>query len=219
LDKDGDPDLVVANYYSDDFSYLENLGNAQFDFKFNRPTGERPVCALAGDWNQDGWTDVAVTNTFANNISIFLNIPSIYGLQVSAGLDKFGFRGGRVDVEFKLKNTGQVQDLFQITASDSLGWTVTPSVSTVDLAASAETLIMVGVNIPPATLEGTKDKITLTGTSVSVPALTQSASLRVMALSLCGDVNNDGKIALSDIVYIVNYIFKDGPVPCNPFED
>jgi len=30
---------------------------------------------------------------------------------------------------------------------------------------------------------------------------------------ICGDVNNDGKVNLSDIIYLVNYIFKGGPAP------
>ena len=33
----------------------------------------------------------------------------------------------------------------------------------------------------------------------------------------CGDANADGKITVSDVVYLVNYLFKGGPVP-KPFE-
>ena len=33
----------------------------------------------------------------------------------------------------------------------------------------------------------------------------------------CGDANGDGKITVSDVVYLVNYLFKGGPVP-KPFE-
>jgi len=34
---------------------------------------------------------------------------------------------------------------------------------------------------------------------------------------LCGDANTDGKISISDVVYLINYLFKNGPSP-NPFE-
>ncbi len=218
LDKDGDPDLVVANYYSHDFSFLENISNGQFAFRFNQPTGERAVSVVAGDWNQDSWTDLAVTNTFGNNISVFLNIPALYGVRVLAGLDEFGFKGDRTDVEFNLKNIGQVTDSFQVTVTDSLGWTFSPSSLTVQLNSLQEILLTIGVNIPPTALEGSKNKITLTATSLSSPALKHSASLLVTVLSLCGDINNDGKQNLSDIVYYINFLFKSGPSPCNPVQ-
>jgi len=33
----------------------------------------------------------------------------------------------------------------------------------------------------------------------------------------CGDANADGKITVSDVVYLVNYLFKGGPIP-KPYE-
>lgn len=32
----------------------------------------------------------------------------------------------------------------------------------------------------------------------------------------CGDVNIDAEINVGDIIYMINYIFKHGPSPCNP---
>jgi len=35
---------------------------------------------------------------------------------------------------------------------------------------------------------------------------------------VCGDVNADAKVSVSDVVYLINYLFKGGPVPkCIPF--
>ncbi|HKZ22621.1 MAG TPA: VCBS repeat-containing protein, partial [candidate division Zixibacteria bacterium] len=215
LDKDGDPDLVVANYETNYFTYLENTGNGVFTFGFNEFTGGGAISALSGDWNQDGWIDLAVTNTFSHNISVFLTIPAIYGVRVLAGLDEFGYKGGTVNVEFNLKNTGQVIDSFQVTVSDSLGWTISPPLSPVQLMPAQEVLLSVDIYIPSTALEGTRDRITLMAASLSSPA-SQSASLYVTALELCGDVNNDGKLNLTDIIYYVNFMFKDGPAPCNP---
>jgi hypothetical protein len=33
----------------------------------------------------------------------------------------------------------------------------------------------------------------------------------------CGDANADGKVTVSDVVYLINYLFKGGPAP-KPFE-
>ena len=214
LDKDGDPDLAVSSFYDNYFTYLEDIGNGQFAFGFDQFSGNGPISALSGDWNQDGWVDLAVTNTYSHNISVFLTIPAIYGVRVLAGSDEFGYKGGTVNVEFNLKNTGQVIDSFQVTVSDSLGWTISPPLSPVQLMPAQEVLVSVGVHIPTTALEGTKNKITLSGASLSSPA-SQSASLYVTALELCGDVNNDGKLNLADIIYYVNFMFKDGPAPCN----
>jgi len=30
---------------------------------------------------------------------------------------------------------------------------------------------------------------------------------------LCGDANGDGKVTVSDVVYMINYLFKGGPPP------
>lgn len=35
---------------------------------------------------------------------------------------------------------------------------------------------------------------------------------------LCGDPNDDGKVSVSDVVYLINYLFKGGSPPnCNPY--
>ena len=35
-----------------------------------------------------------------------------------------------------------------------------------------------------------------------------------ISLSINGDVNCDGVVDLADIVYTMNYLYKDGPPPC-----
>lgn len=34
--------------------------------------------------------------------------------------------------------------------------------------------------------------------------------------TVCGDVNGDGGTSVADVVYLINFIFKGGPSPCNP---
>ena len=36
------------------------------------------------------------------------------------------------------------------------------------------------------------------------------------ASNLIGDANGDGKVSVSDVVYLINYLFKGGPPPINP---
>jgi len=34
------------------------------------------------------------------------------------------------------------------------------------------------------------------------------------AVTSQGDVNCDGQVGISDVVYLTNYLFKGGPTPC-----
>jgi hypothetical protein len=34
-----------------------------------------------------------------------------------------------------------------------------------------------------------------------------------------GDVNDDGIVDVSDVIYLINYLYKDGPAPPAPFPD
>jgi hypothetical protein len=52
--------------------------------------------------------------------------------------------------------------------------------------------------------------VTMRITSRANPILVDSITFN---LSLRGDTNSDGKISVSDVVYMINYLFKGGPPP------
>jgi hypothetical protein len=55
------------------------------------------------------------------------------------------------------------------------------------------------------------------GSSVPInwPSAGEVGSFEVIA-ALCGDANRDGQITVSDVIYLINYLFKGGTPP-NPF--
>lgn len=53
--------------------------------------------------------------------------------------------------------------------------------------------------------------VTMRITSRANPGL--SDSLTFTLLLIRGDANSDGKISVSDVVYLINYLFKGGPAP------
>lgn len=75
LDKDGYPDLVVANSGSNNISTLINKRDGTFDDLATTiyNTGGNPTGLAAGDFNKDGYPDIAVVENGSSQVSVFLN--------------------------------------------------------------------------------------------------------------------------------------------------
>src|SRR5207245_113403 len=81
---DGRPDLLVANFISNDVSVLLNTtapGAAvpSFSAAVNFATGAFPFSVAAADVNGDGHPDLVVANSASNNVSVLLNATCILG--------------------------------------------------------------------------------------------------------------------------------------------
>lgn len=78
LNGDGQPDVAVANYYSNTASLLLNRTGpgatvADFAPKADFPTQFRPEGAASADYNTDGQADLAITNYLSGTVSVLLN--------------------------------------------------------------------------------------------------------------------------------------------------
>ncbi len=83
LDKDGKPDLVVANRGSNTISVFRNtftigvINSSSLTAKQDFTTGSSPISVVIGDLNRDSKPDIVVANTMSNNISIFRNTSTV----------------------------------------------------------------------------------------------------------------------------------------------
>ena len=75
---DGNPDLVISNRCADDkcsngsVSVLLGIGDGTFHSQVAFPTRCFPSFVAIGDFNRDGWPDLAVANNQDNTVSILL---------------------------------------------------------------------------------------------------------------------------------------------------
>ncbi|CAF1653199.1 unnamed protein product, partial [Rotaria sordida] len=75
VDVNGDskPDIIVANYGSDNVGVLLNNGNGTFGAQVTYSTGTDPFSVTAADINGDSKLDIIVANYDSNNVGVLLN--------------------------------------------------------------------------------------------------------------------------------------------------
>ncbi len=70
---DGSPDLITANYNTNNASIFINDGKGGFGTAANLPAGSQPNALMVGDFNGDGITDAAVVNFNTSDVSVLLS--------------------------------------------------------------------------------------------------------------------------------------------------
>ncbi|HWN23040.1 MAG TPA: FG-GAP-like repeat-containing protein, partial [Gaiellaceae bacterium] len=75
LDRDGDQDLAVGNFHSDDVTILRNsgLGNFGEPASSAETAGDAPTSLAAADLDGDGDSDLAVANAESDNVTVLRN--------------------------------------------------------------------------------------------------------------------------------------------------
>jgi VCBS repeat-containing protein len=72
FDGDNDPDLAVANEFSNSVSVLRGGAGGGFTAAASVPVGSFPVSVAVGDFNGDNDPDLATANGSSNNVSVLL---------------------------------------------------------------------------------------------------------------------------------------------------
>jgi hypothetical protein len=100
LDRDGKPELVVANEASGTLSVFRNtatngsITTGSFATKVDYNTGFNPRSVAIGDLDGDGKPDVAVSNAGSNTLSVFRNISSTGSINSGSFAPKVDFASG-----------------------------------------------------------------------------------------------------------------------------
>ncbi len=138
---------------------------------------------------------------------------SLHQVQVSSSPDKEVINVMADTSYFFIANIGIDADTYSVVVSDTLGWLQNPG-SFYDTLAPGEidTLEMFS-EIPYDAVIGSTDILKLFSTSLSNPMVKDSALISLILKYLRGDVNGDSSISVSDVVYLISYLFKGGSAP------
>jgi PKD repeat protein len=158
------------------------------------------------------------SDTKVSSLPIIVTSPPIVpGVEITCMAIKETVSGITDTIPFTVENTGEDLDSYDFTVQDSLGWFISPTHLTFNLDGGTNTIIKVAVIVPNGLLNGTQNKLTATVQSQTLPQVSDAAScVMVINNEICGDVNKDGVVNVSDAVYIINFIFMGGPPPCQP---
>jgi hypothetical protein len=192
-DFDGDSDLDLAvTYYSyeatnDTLSILKNNGDGTFQSRINYKVGVNLMSnfytpgLFCADLDEDTDIDIAATNFNDGTVSILLNL-SHPRWEITAGPNITAFARTQVPVALYVHNTGIYPDSCSLVISDSLGWDIQPDNYKVALNAGEIDTLSFNVWIPNVPI-GTKNKITLIGTSLTNPSVVDTTFLYVTCSS------------------------------------
>ncbi len=80
LNGDGRVDLIISGFESDQVWILYNNGNGEFNSPLALSTASGPLGLAAGDFDRDGWVDLACVNQNAASLSVYKNSGSGFDL-------------------------------------------------------------------------------------------------------------------------------------------
>jgi len=206
LDGDGDLDLDVANANSNTVSIFQNIGDGTFQSKVDYGVGIGPYSVFCTDLDGDGDFDLA---TASDNVSILKNLTQIPGNSPPYPFPLLSPADGDTTssiINFDWANTQDVN------LSDQIRY---------DLYVSTAT----GFDPDSTTVYDSLVRSQLTDTlhvgryywKVKAydnwGAETWSNQTWHFVYFIHGDVNMNEIIELGDVVYLITYLYKNGPAP------
>jgi hypothetical protein len=145
----------------------------------------------------------------------FLPFPE-YASEISGDGPFEIYSSGSRRVYFWVKNVGQENSLYRMSATADSGWQFSFPDSVYPLFVRDSVYVAVDVTAAGGLVSGSEWDITLNAVPLEADTILNSGSLRMNIVVHNGDANNDGNVDVSDAVYIINFAFVAGfpePVP------
>jgi len=202
LDGDANLDLAVTDYGSDSVSILKNNGDGTFQAKADYETGNYPVSVFCADLDGDSHLDLAVTSVGNDSVSILKNDGDgsfqsavNYGTGTTPVFVFCADLDGDTDLDLVVANYGSSNiSILRNNGDGSFQSAVNYEAGTTPYSVFC------------ADLDGDGDL------DLAV-ANHWSNNVSILLNIRRGDCNGDRVINVSDVVYLINHLFIDGPAP------
>jgi hypothetical protein len=220
LDGDTDLDIAVANREGGSVSVLENNGDGTFQSPVNFWTGSGSNSVFCADLDTDGDLDLAVANLGntpgSGYVSILNNLSDIPVAQILSSFSllfppnkAFTPRGVKFDWEIPFNPNPFSQVRYDLYLSTSYQFPDDSTIVDSDLVVSEHR----------DTLDyGTYYwKVKAKDNWGAERWCSQASYFMVTGIHYSsGDFNGDGEVNSGDVVYAINYLFRNGPEPDLP---
>lgn len=113
---------------------------------------------------------------------------------------------------YQVFNTSSLNDVLDVSFRDDLGW-ITPDTMGMVVPAGADTIVSISVAPPQGTSLGTMSSLYFRVRSRGDTAATDSQTVVAETRLQRGDCNFSGHINVTDLTYLVAYLFIQGPAP------
>jgi|GEM_PF-614143 len=210
LDGDLDLDLAVANAYSDNVSILKNNGDGTFQTKVDYGAADGPLSVFCADLDGDLDLDLAVANSLCDSTSILVNLTQVPGNSPPYPFPLLSPADAETTSSVVEFHWAKTQD---VNLSDQIRYDLYVMRT---FFSSSDSETVVHSDLVKNTFTDTLDVGRYHWRVMAKDnwgAETWSNQTWHFVYFIRGDVNADGIIELGDVLYLINYLYKNGPPP------
>jgi len=131
--------------------------------------------------------------------------------------DSAVYSGGIREFEYQVINPSSIYNVYRITAWDDNGW-IDMDYFDIPVLAGEDSIVFIPVTPPDGVPLGNISNLSFRATSRLDTTVFDIQTIGAKTVLQRGDSNFDGIVLVSDLVYMVDYLFKGGPGPI-PIEE
>ena len=151
------------------------------------------------------------TGSATFSYSAEVNIPFEVSNEL-ASYDTLIYSGDNHELDIQVTNNSYNNDIISLVAWDDFGWVVNDSQDVV-LESGQNSILQVEIGIPQGTPLGEISNLYFKAISWGDTLVTDSITTRVTSILQRGDSDFSGHIGISDLTYMVDYLFNSGSEP------